>query len=77
MHPYRTAPQAADEPTGASPAEEWVLAFVLTALGAARVAIAVVGGEELAADVTLAAILGVIGIVLLGQLSLRALHARS
>ena len=35
MHPYRTGSQAADEPTGASPAEEWVLAFVLTALGAA------------------------------------------
>jgi len=61
-------PEGMEAPASGSPAEEWIVAVFLAVLGAARVAIALVNGEELAVDVTLAGILGVIGLVLLGQL---------
>lgn len=69
MHPYRTAPagQARD---GAAPAEEWILAALLSVIAGARVVVALATGEALGADVTLAAILAVLGVVLLARLAL-------
>ncbi len=70
MSPYRDGPTPADE-APQPPGEEWVLAVVLVLLGAARVLIALVTREEFAADVTVAALLGAIGCVLLAQLARR------
>ncbi len=75
MHPYRSPPTPGDD-GAATPNEEWVLAVVLLVIGAVRVAIALVSGEDFATDVTLAAILGAIGLILLAQLSMRAVRAR-
>lgn len=68
VSPYRESPTPADETTTRAPGEEWVLAVVLVLLGAVRVVVALATGEELAADATIAALLGAIGCVLLAQL---------
>ncbi|CAN5915654.1 hypothetical protein BH11MYX3_BH11MYX3_08830 [soil metagenome] len=73
VHPYRKEPGIAGE--AAAPGEEWLLAVVLVLLGAVRVVIAVVSGETFEADVTIAAIVGAIGMILLAQLSMRAARA--
>lgn len=73
MSPYRDVPTPADE-APQPPGEEWVLAIVLVVIGAARVVLALATHEELAADVTIAALLGALGCVLLAQL---ARHTRS
>ncbi len=70
MSPYRDTPHEA-EPAHSPPGEEWVLASVLVVLGAVRVIIAIATHEDLAAEVTIAALLGAIGCVLLAQLARR------
>jgi hypothetical protein len=70
VSPYRDLPTSAEEEPQ-PPGEEWVLAVVLVVLGAVRVVIALATHEELAADVTIAALLGAIGCVLLAQLARR------
>jgi hypothetical protein len=72
-HPYRSESGTAGEPS--APGEEWILAVVLVLLGAVRVVIAVASGETFEADVTIAAIVGAIGMILLAQLSMRAARA--
>ena len=69
MHPYRTAPvpEARDE---AAPAEEWILGGLLAVIAGARVVVAFATREELGADVTIAGILCVLGVVLLARLAL-------
>jgi uncharacterized membrane protein HdeD (DUF308 family) len=67
VHPYRTQvdpPSAPEAPVSSSLAEDLVLAVLLIALGAARVAVAIAHGETWTADVTLPALLGVLGVVL-------------
>ncbi len=71
MSPYRDLPTPVEE-APQPPGEEWVLAVVLVVLGAARVVIALATHEELAADVTVAALLGALGFVLLAQLARRS-----
>ena len=69
MHPYREP--AASRPRsdeGGAPSEEWAIAGLLALLGGVRVAIAVVRGEEAAIDVTVAGVLGLVGLVLLVRL---------
>ncbi len=72
-HAYRSEPGTAGETS--APGEEWILAVVLVVLGAVRVVVAIISGEDFAADVTLAAIVGAIGMILLAQLSMRAFRA--
>lgn len=69
MHPYRTAP-ASDARDEAAPSEEWILGGLLAVVGGARVVVALATGEELAADVTIAAIALFLGVVLLARLAL-------
>lgn len=71
LSPYRESPTDAEE-TPRAPGEEWVLAVVLVLLGVVRVAIALATHEDFAADVTIAALLGAIGCVLLAQLARRS-----
>lgn len=68
MQPYRTAAPPPDQTSVGAPAEEWVVAAVLGIVGVARVTVALVGGEELGVDVTVAGLVAAIGIVLLAQL---------
>lgn len=70
MSPYRERPTQA-EAARQPPGEEWVLAAVLAVIGAARVIVALATGEDLATEVTIAALLGALGCVLLAQLARR------
>lgn len=71
MHPYRTTPVASPDESAAAPAEEWILGALLAVVGGARVLVALATGEVFGADVTIAAILGALGGVLLARLLLR------
>jgi len=73
VDPYRRNP-ATVAPEAALPSEEWMLAALLAVLGGARVVIAIVQSERCLVDVTLAGLVGVIGLVLLGQLVVRTLQ---
>ena len=77
MHPYRSEPSEAPQAPASVPGEEWALAAVLALIGAVRVALALARGEDFEAEVTIAAILGAIGCVLLAQLAMRSARARS
>jgi hypothetical protein len=68
MPPYRSPISQPAEPTEA-PGEEWVLALLLVALGAVRVGVALARGEEIAVEVTAAALLGAIGASMLARLA--------
>ncbi len=70
MSPYRDFPTKGDD-EHAPPGEEWVLAAVLVGIGIVRVVVALATHEELATEVTIAALLGAIGCVLLAQLARR------
>jgi len=67
VSPYRESPTPAEESPRA-PGEEWVLAVVLAVIGGARVIIALASHEDFAADVTIAALVGAIGCLLLAKL---------
>lgn len=71
MHPYRTAPEP-EARTETAPPEEWVLGALLAVVGGVRVVVALAGGEELAADVTIAAILALLGLGVLARLLTRS-----
>lgn len=77
VHPYRE-PGATPpiEAAGKTPGEEWIIAVLLALLGGARVAIAIARGEDFAVDVTIAGILGAIGLVLLAKLALAVVQRR-
>ena len=74
MHPYRSAPGPADDSGGGVPGEEWALATLLALLGVTRVAIALVRGERLGDEATIAGILGAVGVTLLVQLVARTVR---
>jgi len=79
MSPYRSAPAADDtsaDPALAVPHEEWLTAGMLALVGALRVLVALGSGETFGTEVTIAALVGCSGVVLLGQLARRTACAR-
>jgi hypothetical protein len=64
VNPYRTAcPPTTTEREPTSRGDDGIVAGVLAAVGALRVAIAVAGGERFGAEATAAALMLVIGLV--------------
>ena len=74
MHPYREPPRPTGDAIERAPAEEWALALLLAVLGGARVVIAAARGEDFEVDVTVAGILGAIGLVMLARLAVAAMR---
>ena len=69
VHPCRQPATPSTSGDAGTPTEEWVIACLLAVLGGARVAIALVRGEDFEVDVTIAGILGAIGLVMLARLA--------
>ena len=70
VHPYRDpASGRCHGEDGRAPFEEWAVAGLLAVVGGARVVIAIARGESAAADVTVAGILALIGVLLFGRLA--------
>jgi MYXO-CTERM domain-containing protein len=69
MHPYRTASPDDGDPPSPPPPEEWVLGWALLVLGAVRVAVACAMHERFETEVTIAAILCVLGAAYLVRLA--------
>jgi hypothetical protein len=71
VSPYRDPPKPNGQAT-TPPGEEWVLAVVLVVVGFVRIGVALATHEALATEVTLAALLGALGCLLLARLAHRA-----
>lgn len=68
VHPYRTAPDDVSTTLDKVPLEEWIVAIFLAALGIALVTITIVQHGPFDVGVTIAGLLGVIGLYLLTTL---------